>query len=203
MMPPMLRKVCAAAAVWILPAKCTRSSPPPMAEKAPAEAEKCEVEGVQNLYRVSRELYRSGQPTPQGFSNLWDLGARSILNMREYHKDSRKARHTDLQLLEYPVAAGEVKEEDVENCLRMMCTAPKPVVVHCWHGSDRTGIIVAAWRIIYENWSVAQAEAEFRMEIYGHHDFWYGNLVKLLRETDWAAMRARLLAYAESLPVIA
>ena len=51
--------------------------------------------------------------------------------------------------------------------------------------------------------TVAQAEAEFRMEIYGHHDFWYGNLVKLLRETDWAAMRARLLVYAESLPVIA
>ena len=50
--------------------------------------------------------------------------------------------------------------------------------------------------------AIAQAEAEFRMEIYGHHDFWYGNLIKLLRETDWAAMRARLLAYAESLPVM-
>lgn len=194
MMPPMLRKVCAAAAVWILPAKYTRSSPPPTQEEAPAVADTCVVEGVQNLYRISPELYRSGQPTPQGFTNLQEMGIRSILNMREYHKDERKARHTNLTLLSYPVAAGEVTEADVENCLRMMKSAPKPIVIHCWHGSDRTGIIVAAYRIIYEGWSVAQAEAEFRMARYGHHDFWYGNLVVLLRSTDWAAMKARLEA---------
>ena len=66
------------------------------------------------------------------------------------------------------------------------------MLVHCWHGSDRTGIIVAAYRIIYENWSVAQAEAEFCRDEYGHHEFWYRNLVRLLRSTDWAAMKARL-----------
>ncbi len=38
----------------------------------------------------------------------------------------------------------------------------------------------------------AQAEAEFRIPAYGHHDFWYGNLVQLLREVDWEAMRTRL-----------
>ena len=94
----------------------------------------------------------------------------------------------------YPVAAGEVTEADVENCLKLMADAPKPVLVHCRHGSDRTGILVAAWRIVYENRSVEDAEAEFRDDRYGHHEFWYGNLVKLLRSTDWDAMRARLKA---------
>lgn len=191
-MPPFLRKVCAALAVWVLPGKYTRSSPPATGEVPPAQAEKCELEGVGNLYRVTPELYRSGQPTPQGFSNLQAMGVRAVLSMREYHDDKRKARHTGLQLLRYPVGTSDVAEKDVENCLRMLIAAPKPVVLHCWHGSDRTGIVVAAWRILFEGWTVGQAEAEFRLPAYGHHDFWYGNLVKLLRETDWEAMRNRL-----------
>lgn len=158
----------------------------------PATAEKLSVKGVENFHRVSKTLYRSGQPTPEGFTHLQAEGIRSVLNLREYHKDTRRARHTNLHLMAYPMAAGDVKEADVENCLRLIAQAPGPVLVHCWHGSDRTGIVVAAWRIVYENWTVAQAEAEFRNELYGHHEFWYGNLMELLHSTDWNAMRKRL-----------
>lgn len=193
-MVPFLRKVCAALAVWVLPGKLTRSSPPPTNDVPPAQAEKCEVEGVENLYKITPELYRSGQPTPQGFANLQAMGVRTVLNMREYHDDARKARHTNLNLLRYPVGTSDVTEQDVENCLRMLLAAPKPAVLHCWHGSDRTGIVVAAWRILFEGWTVGQAEAEFRIPAYGHHDFWYGNLVKLMREIDWPAMRNRLMS---------
>ncbi|MBR5894975.1 MAG: tyrosine-protein phosphatase [Akkermansia sp.] len=155
-------------------------------------AKAVELDGVENLHQVSPVLYRSGQPTPKGFSQLQQLGVRSVLNLREYHKDTRRAAHTNLQLMAYPVAAGAVTETDVENCLRLLINAPKPVLVHCWHGSDRTGIVVAAWRIVMENRNIAEAEAEFRNDIYGHHEFWYGNLVELLRTTDWDAMRERL-----------
>ncbi len=148
---------------------------------------------VENFHRVSKDLYRSGQPDDEdGFSEVEDLGIRSVLNLREYHNDTDDARHTRLHLMAYPVAAGKVTEADVENCLRLLQHAPKPVLVHCWHGSDRTGIIVAAYRIVYQGWSVEAAEKEFTDDTYGHHEFWYGNLVKLLRNTDWDAMRYRL-----------
>ncbi|MDO5470941.1 MAG: tyrosine-protein phosphatase [Akkermansia sp.] len=187
----LLRGITLAAALCALPFGCAVAQQP--ADPAPPlPAEQLTLEGVENLHRVSSTLYRSGQPTPAGFTNLQTLGVRSVLNLREYHKDTRKARHTNLHLMAYPVAAGEVTAADVENCLKLIADAPKPVLVHCWHGSDRTGIIVAAWRIIYENCSVEDAEAEFRNDRYGHHEFWYGNLVKLLRSTDWAAMRTRL-----------
>lgn len=74
----------------------------------------------------------------------------------------------------------------------MIASAPKPVLVHCWHGSDRTGIVVAAYRIVFQKWSMEDAEKEFCDERFGYHEFWYENLLKLLRETDWGAMRARL-----------
>ncbi len=179
-------------AVFVAAPACVQTTPPVVPGLRLAEP--LAAEGVENLHRVSPVLYRSAQPTPQGFSSLQNLGLRSVLNLREYHSDTRKAAHTDLNLMAYPMAAGQVTAEDVEKCLRLIADAPKPVLVHCWHGSDRTGIIVAAWRIVYGNYSVEEAEAEFRTECYGHHEFWYPNLTKLLRTTDWAAMRARLLA---------
>ncbi len=172
---------------------CSAAPPPVVAEQPLPAAQAVELEGVENLHRVSAQLYRSGQPTPQGFTNLQALGIRSVLNLREYHKDTRRARHTDLHLMAYPVAAGQVTAADIENCLNLIAQAPKPVLVHCWHGSDRTGIVVAAYRIVFEGVSVQAAEAEFRADTYGHHEFWYGNLVELLRSTDWDAMKKRVL----------
>ena len=157
-------------------------------------AEPVTIEGVENSYRISEELYRSAQPERNGFTALQNMGVRSVLNLREFHKDTRKARHTQLHLMAYPVAAGEVTAADVENCLALIAGAPKPVLVHCWHGSDRTGIVVAAYRIVFQNWSVEDAEKEFRDDRFGYHEFGYGNLLELLRTTDWAAMRARLKA---------
>ena len=194
MIPRILRTVLAATALATLPGACVTADTPQAAEQSTSVrlAEALTLEGVENLHRVNTKLYRSAQPTPQGFSNLRTLGVRSVLNLREYHRDTRKARHTDLHLMAYPVAAGQVTAADVENCLKLLADAPKPALVHCWHGSDRTGIVVAAWRIVYENRSVEEAEAEFRNDRYGHHEFWYGNLVELLRSTDWDAMRERL-----------
>lgn len=157
-------------------------------------AEPVTIQGVENSYRISPDLYRSAQPEREGFTALQQMGVRSVLNLREFHKDTRKARHTQLHLMAYPVAAGEVTPADVENCLALIAGAPKPVLVHCWHGSDRTGIVVAAYRIVFQNWSVEEAEKEFRDERFGYHEFWYGNLLKLLRETDWQAMRSRVIS---------
>lgn len=182
-----------ALAVVAVLSSCCAAPPPVVAEQPIPAAQAVELDGVENLHRVSAELYRSAQPTPQGFTNLQALGIRSVLNLREYHKDTRRARHTDMHLMAYPVAAGKVTAADIENCLNLIAQAPKPVLVHCWHGSDRTGIVVAAYRIVFQGYSVQAAEAEFRAENYGHHEFWYGNLVELLRSTDWDAMRKRLL----------
>ncbi len=159
-----------------------------------AEKPESELSGVENSYRVSRDVYRSGQPDAAGFRALEDAGIQSVINLREYHRDDRKAAGTSIQLLRYPVAAGEVTLEDLEAILRMMRRAPKPVLVHCWHGSDRTGIVMAAYRIVEQNVSVDEAERELTDDCYGHHEFWYGNLRRLLRETDWCAFKQRMNA---------
>lgn len=147
---------------------------------------------VENSYRVSPELYRSGQPDEAGFRTIEQAGIKSVLNLREYHSDDDEAAGTGLKLLHYPVAAGSVTEQDIINILRILRSAPKPVLVHCWHGSDRTGITVAAYRIVEQNMSVEDAEKEFTDDRFGHHEFWYGNLRRLLHQIDWDALKVRL-----------
>ncbi len=41
------------------------------------------------------------------------------------------------------------------------------VLLHCYHGSDRTGASVAMYRIIFQNWSTTDALAEMKHGGYG------------------------------------
>ena len=99
------------------------------------------VKDARNCYRLSPELYRSGQPGGDGFKALEKLGLKSVLNLREYHSDADEAEHTGLRLYRIKLAAGKVTREELMDCLLVISRAPKPVLVHCWHGSDRTGIV--------------------------------------------------------------
>lgn len=155
-----------------------------------------------NAYRVSPELYRCEQPTPTDTADLKALGVRSILNLRYHHTDSRKLAEAGFELLAEPMNAGEVTEVLLVSALRKFRAAPKPVLVHCWHGSDRTGVFVAAYRIVFEGWTREAAADEFRNGGYGFHEKWYPNLLELLSTLDVEGFRQRVLA-AEGAPASA
>lgn len=147
-----------------------------------------------NAYRVSPELYRCEQPTPADSADLKALGVRSILNLRNHHTDSRKLADAGFELLAEPMNAGEVTEALLVSALRQFRAAPKPVLVHCWHGSDRTGVFVAAYRIVFEGWTREAAADEFRNGGYGFHEKWYPNLLELLAHLDVEGFRQQVLA---------
>lgn len=149
-----------------------------------------EVKGVKNCFRLSPELYRSGQPGSGGFQALEKLGLRSVLNLREYHSDADEAEHTGLRLYRMKLAAGKVTREELMDCLLVISNAPKPILVHCWHGSDRTGIVCAAYRIVMQDWTPEKALEELMDKRFGHHRSYYSNLAELIRSTDWKAFRA-------------
>ena len=158
------------------------------------------VKDARNCYRLSPELYRSGQPGGDGFKALEKLGLKSVLNLREYHRDDNEAQGTSLNLYRIRLAAGKVTAQDLMECLLLIDKAPKPILVHCWHGSDRTGIVCAAYRIVIQGWSPEKAEEELKDERFGHHKSYYSNLSELLRTTDWeefkSAFRKRKAAQA-------
>lgn len=163
---------------------------PANAETALQKPVPVQVEDTRNCYRLSPELYRSGQPGDDGFTALEKLGIKSVLNLREYHSDADDAEHTGLRLYHIKLAAGKITREELMTSLLTISSAPKPILVHCWHGSDRTGIVCAAYRIIIQEWTPERALEELLDERFGHHRSYYSNLAELIRTTDWKAFKA-------------
>lgn len=147
-----------------------------------------------NFHKVNDEIYRSGQPSATAMGTLYTVdGIRSVLNLREHHSDKDEIGKLAIALYELPLAAGSITEADLVKILQIVKAAPKPILIHCWHGSDRTGTAIAACRIVFDGWSVEQAVSEFMDRKYGHHKTIYKNLPKLLRNVDWEKIRNEVL----------
>ena len=143
-----------------------------------------------NFHKVSGEIYRSGQPSAEEMAFLSaEEGIRSVLNLRDNHDDKDEVGTLDIRLFEIPLSAGSITENDLVRILHTVQKAPKPILIHCWHGSDRTGAAVAACRIVLEGWTVEQAVSELTEPEYGHHGILYKNIPELLRKADWDRIR--------------
>ncbi len=146
-----------------------------------------------NCYRVSDELFRCEQPGKKDIPALNSLDIHSLLNLRHYHTDSKAFEQAGFKLLLQRMDAGEITATDLIATLRQFRAAPKPVIVHCWHGSDRTGSVVAAYRIVFQNWTPAAALDELRHGGYGYHERTFPNIMKLFETLDAADLRRRVL----------
>jgi protein tyrosine/serine phosphatase len=147
----------------------------------------------ENCYRVSPELYRCEQPGESDIPTLRALGIRSILNLRHYNTDASALGRAGFTLLVERMEAGELTMDNLVAGLRQIQAAPKPVLLHCWHGSDRTGSIVAAYRIVFQNWTPADALDELRFGGYGYHEKTFPNIIKLFETLDADELRRRVL----------
>jgi len=141
------------------------------------------VLGVQtgNFYQVSPEVYRSEQPDDDHVGELKKLGIRSVLSLRQYHSDEGTIADPDIRLFRVKMNAGEIVDAEIQQALTILQTCPKPVLVHCWHGSDRTGVVIAAYRIRVMNWERQAAIDEMMHGGFGHHGNWYPNIERYLK----------------------
>lgn len=138
--------------------------------------------GLKNLYQVSPEVYRSAQPSAKDLKLLCEkLGVKSVLTLRDLHNDDDEAEGLPLALYRVEMEADDVEPEKVAIALKMLRDAPKPVLIHCWHGSDRTGLVVAAWRITAQGWAAEAAIDELEHGGFGHHFGWFPGIAKWLR----------------------
>ena len=143
-----------------------------------------------NFHKVNDDICRSGQPDADEMGFLAaSEGIRSVLNLRDNHDDADEVGTLDIARFDIPLSAGSITEDDLVRILQTVKRAPKPVLIHCWHGSDRTGAAVAACRIVFEGWTVEQAISELMTPEYGHHRTLYKNIPELLRKADWERIR--------------
>ena len=152
----------------------------------------------ENFHKVNENIFRSGQPDHDEFESLCTFDRiRSVLNLRENDKDKKmidtinnKHYAPKITLYELPLDTGNITEGDRYKLLTIIRDAPKPLLIHCWLGSNRTGCAVAAYRIVFENWSVEDAISELKKPEYGHYKIFYSNIPELLCKADWKKIKA-------------
>ena len=166
------------------------------AQKArPAEwAVPLKVEGVPNLHRITPTVYRSAQPTLQGFKNLKQMGIQTVINLRGGDDDDRAAVEVGFRLESIPLSAAHIRHDSNVRILRLLGQAERgPILVHCQHGADRTGMICALYRMVYQGWDRGKAIEEMRKGGYGFHAIW-GGLVDYLERVDVDTLRKDVMA---------
>jgi len=151
-----------------------------------------DADALHNLYKLNDSLYRSEQPDKEAMRQLEQLGIMTVLNTRNRISDTRRIRGTSLCPVHVPINAWQMSQDDLVMAMRALHRAQKPVLVHCLHGSDRTGAIIAAYRMIDEGWSREEAISEFREARFGYHHRWFPGILELLETLDIEEVRMKV-----------
>jgi protein tyrosine/serine phosphatase len=130
----------------------------------------------ENLHRVlPGELYRSAQLPPDRLEAvIGENGIKSVLNLRgaspgeDWYEGelaaSKKAgaEHFDLELS----SKVELTAARSQEVLDLMQKVPKPLLVHCWGGADRTGLATALYLYAVRGEQPEQASRALSLRYY-------------------------------------
>ncbi|MES2589678.1 MAG: dual specificity protein phosphatase family protein [Bacteroidota bacterium] len=145
----------------------------------------------ENLHCINDSMFRSEQPSKTGILEIQKLGVKSVLSLRNIKSDRFIKRKSNLIFYKKTINAWTMTEDEVIEALKLFLKSEKPVLIHCVHGSDRTGTIVASYRIIFENWTKEKAIAEMLETHYGFHEN-FDNLIELLKNLDVERVKKEL-----------
>jgi tyrosine-protein phosphatase SIW14 len=124
--------------------------------------------GVPNFHQVNEHVYRGGQPSALGFESLAKLGVKTIIDLRAPGEgadaEQKLVQSAGMQFINLPMRGMETpSNEKVWKALGILGDSSKwPVFVHCRRGKDRTGVILACYRIVHDRWENQKALDEAR-----------------------------------------
>ena len=127
---------------------------------------------IARFHQVDEHLYRGAQPTTLGLTRLQALGVRTILNIRDegdaaVENERRIVESLGMRFVHIPIKDGNILNwsrripaEAVSRFFEVLGSEPGPVFIHCKRGTDRTGALVAIYRIAHNGWDTARALKE-------------------------------------------
>ncbi|MBN3863202.1 dual specificity protein phosphatase family protein [Pseudomonas frederiksbergensis] len=126
------------------------------------------VEVQYNLYQMSPTLYRSALPDGGAVPLLKKLKVATVINFLP-EADSTWLSTPDITQIQLPYRTNHVDDSDVLKALRTIqaAEAKGPVLMHCKHGSDRTGLMAAMYRVVVQGWSKEDALNEMTQGGFG------------------------------------
>jgi len=118
---------------------------------------------VPNFGEVTSRLYRGGQPTRAGFKRLAEMGVKIVVDSSRSRRDEALLKGLGMRYVALPWYCPFPKDEVFAEFLKVMRENPDTkVFVHCRLGEDRTGMMVASYRISVQGWSADDAMKEMQ-----------------------------------------
>jgi protein tyrosine/serine phosphatase len=155
-----------------------------------AESTPIQLGNLKNLHKVDENLYRSEQPQTKDFKELEKLGIKTVINVRNRFSNHHELKKSSIKEVEIPINSWKINYMHLMGALKLIEASAKPVLVHCLHGSDRTGCVEACYRMVFCNWTKEDAIEEFLSPEFGYHDGWFPKMRRLLEEIDLVMLRS-------------
>jgi tyrosine-protein phosphatase SIW14 len=124
-------------------------------------------QNLPNFQKVDDRIYRGAQPTDEGFKDLAARGIKTVIDLREIGEhsqaDEQKAvTAAGMNYVSIPMKGLSEPKENLVSAVEAIFNDPAqgPVFVHCKRGADRTGLVVAVYRISHDAWDNKKALTE-------------------------------------------
>jgi tyrosine-protein phosphatase SIW14 len=124
---------------------------------------KRKIKGIGNFGEVTPTLFRGGQPTHQGFKALAKMEVDIVVDTRgnRTNSEGKEVRRLGMRYVAIPWHCPFPDDAVFVRFLKLLQENPnKKVFVHCRLGDDRTGMMVAAYRMAAQGWTADQAMHE-------------------------------------------
>ena len=150
---------------------------------------------VSNLHQVTPVLYRSAMLDSADVAQLQALGVKTVISLRSFHSDTQVLEGSGIRAVRIPINTWAIRDKHVIETMRSIRAAEQqgPVLLHCLHGADRTGMMAAMYRMLYQGWPREKAIDELKNGGYGYHAVWK-NIESYLKRVNVDQLRARIEA---------
>jgi protein tyrosine/serine phosphatase len=148
-----------------------------------------------NLHRVTPTFYRGEQFKKNEVPELQKLGIRTVVNLRNNHSDAAGLAGSGIKEIRVRINTWDIADRHVIAALAAIrrAEAAGPVLLHCQHGADRTGLVSVMYRIVFQDWSREAALDELINGGYGYHSIWT-NIPRYIGNADIEKIRKTVLA---------
>jgi protein tyrosine/serine phosphatase len=118
---------------------------------------------------------------------------KTVISLRSFHSDTQVLDGSGIRAVRIPINTWAIGDRHVIATMRAIRAAGQdgPVLLHCLHGADRTGMMAAMYRMLYQDWPREKAIDELKNGGYGYHAVWK-NIERYLSRVNLDELRARI-----------
>jgi len=143
------------------------------------------IPGIPNAGSITAKLFRGAQPNSSAYAGLQKLGMNIVVDFRgeggEVSAEKKSVEELGMKFVNLPWnGAGLPSRDELLTFFTLLRENPdQKIFLHCQYGADRTGVMIALYRIAVDHWSPEQAISE--MKEFHYHSFMLPHLAKYVR----------------------